>query len=209
MFPTFSMCVCFPFVCARLYLCRGTHRALKYRCRLFCHLPILITYTCFCLLTHTGSFFLRNQQKHEYLNLSEEPFFFRLFFTLYFQILLLYIEREYKSKKAFYQTQVRSLHLPCFALSVTPSSLVLFIVLKQSIAVAIWLLCCCYVIACAKLSQVKVRSRLVKVVTWIYHGFKCISQCRYIDFVELLHGFVKIIICISRPSPHETKMKFD
>ena len=75
MFATFSMCVCFPFVCARLYLCRGTHRALKYRCRLFCHLPILITCTCFCLLTHTGSFFLRNQQKHEYLNLSEEPFF--------------------------------------------------------------------------------------------------------------------------------------
>ena len=127
MFATFSMCVCFPFVCARLYLCRGTHRALKYRCRLFCHLPILITCTCFCLLTHTGSFFLRNQQKHEYLNLSEEPFFSG-YFLLGTSTFCYCILKGSKSQKSF--LSVRSLHLPCFALSVTPSSLVLFIVLK-------------------------------------------------------------------------------
>ena len=36
------------------YLCSGQ---LKYRCRLFCHLLILITYTCRTLLTHAQPFF--------------------------------------------------------------------------------------------------------------------------------------------------------
>ena len=114
MFATFSMCVCFPFVCARLYLCRGTHRALKYRCRLFCHLPILITCTCFCLLTHTGSFFLRNQQKHEYLNLSEEPFFSGYFLLCTSRFCYCILKGSISQKKLFIRPKFD--HCICLAL---------------------------------------------------------------------------------------------
>ena len=40
------------------------------------------------------------------------------------------------------------------------------------------------------------------VVTWI-----CRSCC--IDLLRLLLGFVKVVLCISRPLPNKTKMKFD
>ena len=42
----------------------------------------------------------------------------------------------------------------------------------------------------------------VKVVTWI-----CLN-C-YMDLFKLLHGFVKVVLCVSRPLPNKTKLKFD
>ena len=41
-----------------------------------------------------------------------------------------------------------------------------------------------------------------KVVLWLY-------QSSYMDLFKLLHGFVKVVLCISRPLPNKTKLKFD
>ena len=43
---------------------------------------------------------------------------------------------------------------------------------------------------------------LLKVVNWICHTF-------YMDLSKLLHVFVKLKTCISRPLPNKTKLKFD
>ena len=55
----------------------------------------------------------------------------------------------------------------------------------------------------------KLLNGYVKVETWI-------SLSSYMDlsklihgFSELLHGFVKVGLCISRPLPNKTKLKFD
>ena len=42
----------------------------------------------------------------------------------------------------------------------------------------------------------------VKIDTWI-------SLSCYMDMLKLLHGFVKAVLCISRPLPNKTKLKFD
>ena len=43
-------------------------------------------------------------------------------------------------------------------------------------------------------------SNMLKVVTWIF------QNC-FMDLSKLLHGFVKVVSCISRPLPSKTKLK--
>ena len=40
----------------------------------------------------------------------------------------------------------------------------------------------------------------------LLHGF--LKSC-YMDLLKLLHRLVKIVLCISRPLPNKTKLKFD
>ena len=48
----------------------------------------------------------------------------------------------------------------------------------------------------------KVSYGFVKIYMWI--SFSC-----YMDLSKLLHGIVKVFLCISRSSPNKTKLKFD
>ena len=45
-------------------------------------------------------------------------------------------------------------------------------------------------------------STLIQVVIWI-------CQIGLMELFSLLHGFVKVVLCISRSLPNKTKLKFD
>ena len=48
--------------------------------------------------------------------------------------------------------------------------------------------------------------RSVKIDTWIsLSSLMNLSM----DLIKLLHGFVKVVRCISRPLPNKIKLKFD
>ena len=48
--------------------------------------------------------------------------------------------------------------------------------------------------------------RSVKIDTWIsLSSLMNLSM----DLIKLLHGFVKVVLCISRPLPNKIKPKFD
>ena len=49
----------------------------------------------------------------------------------------------------------------------------------------------------------------VKVATWICLSSSWICKNCYLDLLRFLHGFVKDVLCISRPLPNKTKLKLD
>ena len=89
----------------------------------------------------------------------------------------------------FYRTQVRSLSF------LVPQSEVL---LLNFVQIAIFV------------NVVKIDTRIspwllngfLKIITWI-------CQSCFMDLFKLLHGLVKVVICISRPLPNKTKLKFN
>ena len=56
---------------------------------------------------------------------------------------------------------------------------------------------CCY----------KDLSKLIIGFLYVATGI-CQSRCMFF-FFKLLRGFVKVVLCISRPLPNKTKLKFD
>ena len=55
-----------------------------------------------------------------------------------------------------------------------------------------------------------VQIRFVKDVTWISPScFRWICQNCYMDFSKLLHGYVKVVVCVSCPLRNKTKLKFE
>ena len=65
--------------------------------------------------------------------------------------------------------------------------------------------------------QIAIFVKVVKIDTrispWLLNGFlkivTWICQSCYMDLFKLLHGLVKVVICISRPLPNKTKLKFN
>ena len=55
----------------------------------------------------------------------------------------------------------------------------------------------------------KLLQEFVKIDIWISFRFYLDFSNWLYGFVKVLHGFVKFVLCVSRPLPNKTKLKFD
>ena len=104
--------------------------------------------------------------------------------------------RDDLNHRYFYRTQVRS--LPCLV--------------SQSLRHCVLVLNFVPIVAFVEVVRRISLSRYTELSN-LMQGFLCvviwICQSCYMDLWKLLHGFVKVVTCFSRPLPNETKLKFD
>ena len=56
---------------------------------------------------------------------------------------------------------------------------------------------------------VKIDIRKSNLLHGYLKNYTWISQSFYMDLSKLLHGFIKVVPCVSCPLPNKTRLKFD
>ena len=91
----------------------------------------------------------------------------------------------------------KSVH--CLALSLSQCSLWNLNCWISQSCYGTWIFLGCYM-DLSKMS--KMIHGFLKVITWFCQNW-------FMDFSKLLYGFSKVVLCVSRPLPNKTKLKFD